>query len=55
MDEEKLKAIETELAYLRKSIDNLIEIKPVEIHYHYYYDYDNIKHIINKGLQNYQK
>ncbi len=55
MHEDQLKTIEIELAYLRKSIDQLIDTKSVEIHYHYYYDYENIKHIINKALKNYQK
>ena len=45
--DKRLKGIETELAYLRKEIEKLIEIKPVEIHYHYSYDYKKIKDLVD--------
>ena len=47
MDNERLKNLETEIAYLRKEIEKLITVKPVEIHYHYYYDYNNIKPVLD--------
>ncbi len=48
MSDKRLKALEIEVAYLRKSIEKLIETKPIEIHNHYYYDYDSIKQVLNK-------
>ncbi len=47
MSDKRLKALETEIAYLRKTIEELITIKPVEIHYHYRHDYDKIKEILD--------
>ena len=48
MSDKRLKTLEEEVAYLRKSIDELIEQKPIEIHNHYYYEYDGIKKSLNK-------
>lgn len=47
MSDKRLKALEIEIAYLRKEIEKLIEIKPVEIHYHYSYDYDKMKNLVD--------
>lgn len=55
-DKERLKLIETELAYLRKIIEQYIKDKPTETHQHYHYDYSNMKPmVINdmKGIQKY--
>lgn len=46
--EERLKAMETELAYLRRTIEELIKAKPIELHEHYHYDYSNMQPIIIK-------
>ena len=46
-ENERLKLIETELAYLRKMIEEFINDKRVEIHYHYSYDYDKMKDLID--------
>ena len=43
-DKNRLKAIEEELAYLRKSIEELKDMRVVEIHYHY----SNISQNISK-------
>jgi len=48
MEDKRLKDLETEIAYLRKSIEKLIETKPVEIHTHYNIDYDAIKQLIDQ-------
>lgn len=42
MDEEQFKQITTELAYLRKEIEELKNQKPVEMHYHYTFDYSQL-------------
>lgn len=47
MSDKRLKALETEIAYLRKEIETLISTKPVEIHYHYSYDYEKMKDIVD--------
>ena len=47
MSDKRLKALETEVAYLGQKIEKLIEQKPVEIHYHYTYDHGKMKEIIN--------
>ncbi len=47
MSDKRLKALETEIAYLRKEIEKFITVKPVEIHYHYYYNPEDIKHLLN--------
>ena len=47
MSDKRLKALEVEIAYLRKEIEKFITVKPVEIHYHYTYDYDKIKDILD--------
>jgi len=39
---DRLKMIETELAYLRKAIEELKEMRTVEIHTHYYNDYSGL-------------
>ncbi len=46
-ENKRLKQVETELAYLRKIIEEFISDKRVEIHYHYTYDLDQIKTILN--------
>lgn len=47
MSDKRLKALEIEIAYLRKEIEKSNLIKSVEMHYHYTYDLDQIKRIIN--------
>ena len=44
--EERLKAIETELAYLRKTLEEFIKTRPIELHEHYHNDYRNMKPMI---------
>lgn len=44
--EERLKAIEVELAYLRKSIEELKKIRTVEVHYHYMNDYSGLAELL---------
>ena len=46
-ENKRLKLIETELAYLRKIIEEFINDKRVEIHYHYSYDYEKMKDIVD--------
>ncbi len=46
-ENKRLKLIETELAYLRKIIEEFIQDNRVEIHYHYYYNPEDIKHLLN--------
>lgn len=53
---DRLKLIETELAYLRKTIEEFTQNNSFEIHHHYHYDYSNMRPmIINdlKGLQDF--
>lgn len=52
MSDKRLKILEEEIAYLRKSIEELKKMRIVEIHHHYYYDYDTIKHMINDHIDN---
>lgn len=47
MSDKRLKALETEIAYLRKEIEKSNLIKPIELHYHYTYDLHQIKDVIN--------
>ena len=47
MSDKRLKALETEIAYLRKEIEKFVDVKPAEIHYHYYYNFEDIKHLLN--------
>ena len=47
MSDKRLKALETEVAYLRKEIEKFVITKPVEIHSHYYYNHDDVKHLLN--------
>ena len=47
MSDKRLKALETEVAYLSQKIEKLIEQIPVEIHYHYAHDYGKMKKIID--------
>lgn len=54
MSDKRLKALEIEIAYLRKEIETLISTKPVEIHYHYHHDYGKIKEIIKDFKQNFE-
>jgi len=54
--EKRLKALEVEIAYLRKAIEELNEQRPIEVHNHYHYDYSNMKPmVINdmKGMNKY--
>ncbi len=51
--DKRLKALETEIAYLRKAIEDLIKDRPIEIHQHYYWDYDSIKAILDKHNKGY--
>lgn len=47
--EKRIKALEIEIAYLRKSVEELKEIlirTPIEVHTHYHYDYSNLKPMI---------
>ena len=46
-ESKRLKLIEEELAYLRKTIEEA-NARPIEVHYHYYYDYDTILPILTK-------
>ena len=48
MSDKRLKALEEEISYLRKSIEELKKMRITEIHTHYYYDYDSIKAILDK-------
>lgn len=48
MSDKRLKALEEEIAYLRKEIQELKEMKVMEFHNHYYYDYRGIKQILDK-------
>ncbi len=50
MSDKRLRALEEEIAYLRKGIDELKKMRIMEIHTHYYYDYDNIKTILDKYI-----
>ena len=52
MSDKRLKALEEEIAYLRKSIEELKNMRTTEIHYHYYYDYNSIKAVLNKYIDN---
>lgn len=47
MSDKRLKALEIEIAYLRKEIEKFMTVKPVEIHSHYYYNPEDIKHLLN--------
>lgn len=47
MSDKRLKALEIEIAYLRKEIEGFVNTKPVEIHYHYHHDYGKMKEIID--------
>lgn len=49
MSDKRLKALEEEIAYLRKSIDELKEIRTVEVHTHYHYDYSGMNAKFIKG------
>ncbi len=42
----RLKTIEIELAYLRKTIEEFMKEKNVEIHYHKIYNYSNMRPMI---------
>ena len=55
MYDKRLKALEVEIAYLRKAIETLIKTKPIEIHNHHYYDYNTIMDIINNSIQDSQQ
>lgn len=53
MRKDEYKAITTELAYLRKEIEELKELKPVEVHYHYTFDYGTlVKFLKDNGYFN---
>lgn len=47
MSDRRLKALEIEIAYLRKEIEAFVTTKPIEIHYHYTYDYGKIKETLD--------
>ena len=47
MSDKRLKALEVEIAYLRKIIEEFIQDKRVEIHYHYTYDYSKMKEMLD--------
>lgn len=55
MSDKRLKALEEEIAYLRKEIENLINTRPVEIHYHYYYEFEQIKHMLDYFKQQFDE
>jgi len=49
MSDKRLKALEIEIAYLRKEIEKLtkLNLTPVEFHNHYTYDYGKMKEILD--------
>ena len=47
MSDKRLKALEIEIAYLRKEIEKSNLIQHVEMHYNYTYDLHQIQDIIN--------
>jgi hypothetical protein len=44
MIDKRLKALEEEIAYLRKSIEELKKIRTIEVHTHYTTILENYKH-----------
>ena len=46
-EKDRIKVLETEIAYLRKEIEKFMTEKTVEFHYHYTYDYDKMKEILD--------
>ena len=55
MSDKRLKALEIEIAYLRKVIETFITVKPVEIHYHYTMDYNRIQEILDYIKQQFKE
>jgi len=44
--EERMKALEVEIAYLRKSIEELKKIRTIEVHYHTVNDYTGLADLL---------
>jgi hypothetical protein len=47
---DRIKALEIEISYLRKAIEEMQSERPVEIHTHYHYDYSGMKPMIINDL-----
>lgn len=49
--EKRIKALEIEIAYLKRELEDLRKRKPVEMHTHYHYDYSNMKPMILNDIK----
>ena len=49
--DKRIKDLEVEVSYLRKELQELKNIDPVEIHTHYHYDYSGMKPMIIKDVK----
>lgn len=53
--DKRIKALEVEVSYLRKELEELKNERPVEIHTHHHYDYSNMKPVIIKDIKGLKK